>query len=226
MANSNRKRKLLDGMNKCIKNARSLLREAEILHANNAERRSIALAALAIEESSKVVLLTIYSHHEWESASAKTRKRLNRFLNNHDTKLTFFLDHNMAGWKTILYIRKKPHNQKKYKARAEIFQRILKSHKILVDFMVRNKVITLGDLKLRCLYVDMIPDKAVFKEPLRVPPKVVASALFLANRHLRDIVQLRDTFRRTKTDRLVDDILGYMLKDYELEKLADILKIE
>src|SRR5579875_191933 len=63
---------LLQGMNLCLRNARSLLREAEVLAQARAMSRAFMLAVLVQEEAGKVVLLTLMSHGDRSEADDRT----------------------------------------------------------------------------------------------------------------------------------------------------------
>jgi AbiV family abortive infection protein len=98
------KRALLSGMNLCLRNARALLKEAEMLARGGAASRVFALAVLAQEEAGKVVLLTLMSHGDRATADNKMLRALERAFVSHAWKLTLLAE---GAWKSTLYLRRR-----------------------------------------------------------------------------------------------------------------------
>jgi len=202
------KPELLRGMNLCLNNARSLLREADLLARAGARKRAVALAVLAIEETGKVVLLTLASHPERSTAS----KALTKTFYSHDAKTALLAE---QSWKGVLYVRRRKHATVPRSA----IQQWIGAYKSVDEFLTATKTQDEAKLKLRALYVDI--DKAGrFRPPIEIPSGVFSGLLRIARAGIRDAARLRDTFRRTRTDNLADDIINQMTKSSVLREAS------
>lgn len=188
------------GMTLCLTNARALLREARDLARLRHYERSFALAVLALEETGKVVLLTILSHSDRLDLDDRQANALWKRYRDHRAKTSLILDHH---WKGVLYVRKRKRLPKS-KGRA-LFERLLHHHRRLHVFMRLQRARALDSMKLRSLYVDHVGGRFVL--PPSVPAPVVRSLIVIAASAIDDASALRDSFRRSKTDRLADAII-------------------
>jgi AbiV family abortive infection protein len=120
---------LLSGMNLCLRNARALRKEAEMLARGGAGSRAFVLAVLAQEEAGKVVLLTLMPHGDRATADNRTLRTLERAFVSHDSKLALLME---GAWRAVLYLRrrKKAHAPVSPEVRAAF-----KNHKTLYDFV-------------------------------------------------------------------------------------------
>ncbi len=206
------KKQLLQGMNLCLRNARSLLKEAELLARAGARRRALALGVLAKEEAGKVVLLTVVSHSDRTTASKETLKDLARVFRRHDSKLALLAD---RSWKGVLYVRRR----KLPTVPRSSIQQLIRAHRSVIDFLDASKTQNEGELKLRALYVDVDTPGRRFRAPLDVPRGVLRGMLQIARSGIEDAGRLRDSFRRARTDALADAIISRMTKRETLNTL-------
>lgn len=222
------KKQLLQGMNLALKNAHSLLKEANLLAENKAYSRAFALGVLSIEEVGKVVLLALCYHKDRFAINKKNSNKFSRLFSKHCTKITFFEDYYCRKWKTFLYLL---HEDKQYKKKQrsdeELIKQFIKSFSEVYEYLKKMGLSSIIDLKLKCLYIDSSKNELEFLPPYKPPSKVVKSLLFLAKYHIKDAEELRDAFRRAKTTNFSEQLYMTMFKDYELRKdLEELEKLE
>ncbi len=145
-------------MNFALKNARKLLREANILFQRRAYRRAFGLAVLALEEAGKKVIMPL-----------------------------------------------------------------MDAIKDAYDYLEEAGISSIGELKLKCLYVDISENNLNFKFPYDIPPKVAKGMILITENQISNTSILRDSFRRAKTERLSDDILAIMVRNQEIREILDEL---
>lgn len=207
-------------MNLALKNARRLLKEANILYQRRAYSRAFVLAALALEEAGKVVFLTLCFSEERFEAHERTIRKFWRLYYSHFAKVAFFEDYNGSKWKSVLYVRKRKHEET-----AEFFRKVvmslLRAIKDIYDYLKEKGISSIGELRLKCLYVDVSENDLNFTLPYDVPPKVAKGMIIIAENQIRDTSTLRDFFRRANTQRLSDDILAIMVRDREIRQILD-----
>jgi AbiV family abortive infection protein len=207
------KGELLRGMNLCLRNARTFLKEANLLAKANLRQRAFVLAALAMEEIGKLVLLTLMSHRDRATASDKTlNDLLYKVFYKHNSKIAL-----QAGgrWKGVLYVRRKKHVDP---PESQIRQ-LLRAHGRLFDFLDAANVKDVAELKLRALYVEIDRSKGQFLPPLNIPRGFLSAFLYLAGSETKDAARLRNTFRRARTDSLAEEIITRITKSYDLMAL-------
>lgn len=216
------KKQLLQGMNLALKNARRLLKEANILYQRRAYSRAFVLAVLALEEAGKVVFLTLCFSEERFEAPESMIRNFWRLYTSHIAKVAFFEDYNGSKWKSVLYVRKRKH-----KDTAEFIRKVIKplmrAIEYVYDYLEEAGISSIGELKLKCLYVDVSENDLNFKLPYDVPPKVAKGMILIADNQISDTSTLRDFFRRAKTGRLSDDILAITVRDQEIRQILDEL---
>jgi AbiV family abortive infection protein len=201
------KRKLLQGMNLCLRNARSLLREAEILAQAGAMSRAFVLAVLAQEEAGKVVLLTLMSHGDRSRPDEETLRALAAAFVSHDTKLTLLAE---DAWKAVLVLRRR---KAAPRIHTPVYRAERKAHKTLFDFFEGGEA-DLGKMKMRALYVDVSAGRD-FLRPLTAPRRVLSATLQVTRSAIRDAGTLRDFFRRARTDDLAYEIITLIEKRHK-----------
>jgi AbiV family abortive infection protein len=207
------KQELLRGMSLCLNNARSLQREAYLLARAGAQKRAFALTVLAMEEAGKIVLLTVASHSDRATASEETLKALTRVFRSHDAKTALLAE---RSWKGVLYVRRR----KLVAVPRSSIRRLFDAHKSVIDFLSANGVEGVAELKLRALYVDIDNAQRRFRPPIEIPSGVLSGLLRIARSGIKDAARLRDTFRRSRTDNLADEIIAQMTKPLTLETLS------
>ena len=206
------KGELLRGMNLCLRNARSLLREARLLAQAGARKRAVALAVLAMEEAGKVVLLTLGSHSDRAAASNQTLKDLGKVFRSHNTKVALVAE---RSWKNVLYVRRRKH----VNPPASSIRRMIGDYKRVLDLLGATGAEDEAALKLRAMYVDIDNARGRFRAPVEVSSADCSALLRIARSGTRDAERLRNTFRRAGTDRLTEDIMGLMMKSSDLQAL-------
>ncbi len=189
-------------MSLCLQNARALLREARVLRQSRAHKRALVLAALSMEEAGKVVFLAIASHSDWGDMPQDARNRLWRQFLSHKAKLWHLMN---PAWKSVLYVRKRKFSHVP-KALLRQVKRLEKAYARVGRYLKRLKVETIADLKVRCLYVDADKRTEKISPPCDVPPEVTTDMLTIADSGIKDAQKLRDTYRRSDTNRLVEAI--------------------
>ena len=208
---------ILRGMNLCLKNAKSLLKESQSLHELRASNRSFVLSALALEETGKVVFLTLFSHSDSLHLSDKSLKKIWNKFRNHKTKTILALHH---AWKAVLYVRRKKHVPS---AEGEAsYKRLLRAHRLVSSFMGQARVESIADLKLLSLYVDFSNGK--FHQPPKVPLKVSGALIEITGSGVEDARRLRDTFRRARADSLAEAIMMVMFRSETLHETVRLLE--
>lgn len=214
------KKQLLQGMNFALKNARKLLKEANILYQRRAYSRAFVLAVLALEEAGKVVFLTLCFSEEGFETPERTIRKFWRLYSSHIAKIAFFEDYNGSKWKSVLYVRKRKHDET-----AEFYKKVIMplmdAIKDVYGYLEEVGISSIGELKLKCLYVDVSENNLNFKLPCDIPPKVAKGMILIAENQISDTSILRDSFRRAKTNRLSDDILAIMVSDQEIREILD-----
>ena len=221
------KEQLLEGMNLALKNARSLLKEAELLVHHNAYARAFALGTLSIEEVGKVVFLTMSFHRDFLEAKKKDVDKFWKWYSSHRAKVDFFEHFYLRKWKSVLYVHKRKHNTKS-EGDSESFRRFMNKIGTIYSYMGEVRVSSISELKLKCFYSDIDRKTLKFCTPPHVPKKVVQALLFLTKSHIRDGENLRNVFRRAKSDRISEEIMVEMFKStgiVELGKLARELSL-
>lgn len=202
------KKQFLAGMNAALKNARSLVKEAELLAEHKAYSRAFVLNVLSLEESAKVVFLTMCAHSDRFDLDQKTINRIWKLYSSHQVKISFFESGDSRKWKRLLYVRKRKHNNEN----EEYFKKTVKPlHRAYIDlfeYLKRLKLSSVVELKSKCLYVDINKNRLNFQAPIRVPHKVVKAMIRITKQEIKDTERLRDTFRRAKTDQLSEDIVA------------------
>jgi len=216
------KKQLLQGMNLALKNARRLLKEANILYQRKAYSRAFVLAVLALEEAGKVVFLTLCFSEERFEAPERIIKRFWRLYSSHTAKVAFFEDYNGSKWKSVLYVRKRKHEETR-KFFQKVVKPLMRAIKDVYTYLEKVGISSIGELKLKCLYVDVSESDLNFKLPYDIPPKVAKGMILIAENQISDTSTLRDFFRRAKTGRLSDDILAITVRDQEIRQILDEL---
>jgi AbiV family abortive infection protein len=217
------KKQFLTGMNLALKNARSLLREAHLLAERSVYGRAAALAVLSLEESGKVVFLTICSHRDRLKSDQKTLNRLWRQYTNHQTKIDFFESWYRRKWRGVLYVRKRKHDGETEQNTRDEVAPSLKALQAVYGYIRSKNLTSIAELKLKCLYVDIDEKTHDFSLPYKIPYKVVKGLMLLAKSQIEDAGQLRDASRRGTTDQISDDITAVMFKPQMLRLLRDRL---
>ena len=213
------KSQFLQGMNLALRNARSLLREAEFLAKRRAFSRASALAVLSLEESGKVIFLTVCSHGDRFHASQKALSRLWKRYRDHQTKLHFFESWYGRKWRGVLHVRKRKHHDETEESYKREVQPLLKAVRKVYTYIRSMKLHSVAQLKLKCLYADMDEKTHDFLLPPKVPASVVKGLLLIAKSQIDDVAKLRDTFRRAKTDQISEDIINLMFEPEMKERL-------
>ena len=212
------RRETLRGMNLALVGARSLLGEARLLKRHGATSRAIALTILSMEETAKVVFLTLFSNPERQSLNQRSLRRLWRIFSSHDGKINLLMD---GTWKSILYVRKRA----RAKGAKDHAVRLLQDFAALDRYLQAGHVTTLTKLKERCLYLDIDPRSAFFVSQFRVPRRITSALVHLAESNIKDAMVLRDSFRRSRTNSLSEAILTVMTRSQVLEQIASDLGI-
>jgi len=216
------KKQFLVGMNLALKNARSLVREAELLAKHRAHSRAFGLGILSLEEAGKVVFLVMCSCADRFKEEQKTLNKLWKLYSSHKAKIAFFEDFYRVKWKQVLYFRKRKHKKESEKDRKEM--RLFEKATVdVANYLKRVKLSSFARLKSKCFYVDIDRKTLDFHPPYQVPHNVAKGLILLAKGHIKDAEKLRDTFRRTRTEQLSDDIIALMFKREFLEQLSQTL---
>lgn len=211
------KEQLLQGMNLALKNARSFLKEANLLAKNKAYSRAFALGVLSIEEVGKVVLFALCYHKDRFATNQKISNRFSKLLSKHCTKISFFEDYYCRKWKSFLYLlHEDKHYKKTQRSDEGLIKQFIKSFSDVYGYLEKMGLSSIIELKLKCLYIDSSKNGLEFLPPYKPPLKVVESLLFLTKHHIKDGEELRDAFRRAKTTNFSEQLYMTMFKDYEL----------
>ena len=213
------KTNFLRGMNYALRNARELLSEASTLYRKGAYRRAVSLSVLALEEAGKVVFLVMCFNEERSTTPKRNLDELWRHFYSHKTKVRFFNDYDSSQWKLLLYVKKRKHNESAVYIR-KVIRPLLVANTSVYSFMKRNKIRSIGDLKLRCIYVDVSKDGMQFVLPCSVPAEVAKSMMIISKAHIHDAASIRDSFRRSRTTRLSDNIIDIVTRDFQMEKIG------
>jgi len=213
------KKQFITGMNLALKNARSLLREAQVLAERRASSRSAALAILSLEESGKVVFLTICSHSDRLETNQKTLNRILKRYKDHQMKVDFFESWYKRKWRGALYVRKRKHDDENEENYKRDVVPLLKAIQTAYRYLKSMNLRSLTELKLKCLYVDIDERTHKFLSPCEVPSNVVKGLLLIAKSQIEDAGKLRDTFRRAKTDQISEEIIDLMFEPEMKQKL-------
>ena len=207
------KQESVRGMNLALAGACSLLSEARLLKKHRSTGRAAALAILSMEEAAKVVFLTLFSNPERQSLSGRGLRRLWRIFISHEGKINL-LTH--PTWKSVLYVRKRVHTRGNRKQAT----RLIQDWAAVDGYLEAVHLDTFTKLKERCLYLDIDQSSAFFVPQVRVPSGIASALIRLAESNIRDTMVLRDSFRRSKTNSLSDDILNVMTRSQVLSQLA------
>jgi AbiV family abortive infection protein len=210
---------LLKGMRLCLANATRLFKSARILHNSGANNAAFVFGVLALEEAGKVVYLTILSHSDRNSLSDKAANNLHGYFFNHSTKAQMALH---GSWMSVLYVRRRKHVR--ITPTVDTHRRkALRAYRAVGDFIEKTPgAEDIAGMKLLALYVGSRND--VLAEPPRVPPAVAASLIMIVGGIIRDARRLRDTFRRSRTDKLADSIIAVMFKRQLLHAMYKALQ--
>ena len=210
-------------MNLALKNARSLLREAKLFTERRAYSRAAVLAILSLEESAKVVFLTICSHSDRLDADQKTLNRIWKQYKDHQTKIDFFESWYRRKWRGALYICKRKHYDETEENYITEVVPFLNAIKTVYGYIKSTNLSSLAELKLKCLYVDIDEKTHDFSLPYKIPYKVVKGLMLMAKSQIEDASKLRDVFRRGRADQISNDIITLMFKPEMLRRLRDQL---
>lgn len=206
------KKQFLKGMNLTLRNARSLLREAELLIKHKAYGRAFALGVLSLEEVSKVVILTMCYHSDRFKLDQKAMNKLWRSFSEHQAKISFFESAYGRRWRTALYMRKRKHHDETERYFKKTVEPLLKAWTEVYEYLEKVELSSLTELKLKCLYVDIDEKPLDSHAPYDVPRKVIKALMLIAKSEIKDAEKLRDTFRRAKTDGISEDIIALMFE--------------
>jgi AbiV family abortive infection protein len=166
-----------------------------------------------MEEVAKVVFLTLSSNPERQTLSGRGLRRLWRIFISHEGKINL-LTH--PTWRSVLYVRKRVRTRGNRKQA----RRLTQDWAAVDGYLDAMHFSTFTKLKERCLYLDIDQRSAFFVPQLRVPNAVVSALLRLADSNIKDTMALRDSFRRSRTNSLSDDILNVMTRSQVLNELA------
>ena len=122
-----------------------------------------------------------------------------------------------------MYVRKRKHDDETDENYRKEVVPLLKAIQTVYRYIKSVNLSSLAKLKLKCLYVDIDEKTHDFRLPCMVPQKVVKGLLLIARSQIEDAGMLRDTFRRSRTDQISDDLIALMFKPEMLQQLRDQL---
>jgi AbiV family abortive infection protein len=211
----------LKGMRRCLANARRLLKAARALHRTGSHNAAFVLGALALEEVGKVVYFTLVSHSQRERLRQEDAEAIHKLFFDHSAKVQLALN---EAWRTVLRLRRRKDVPLSLVGPGD--WRLRRAHQTVDKYLERTRgADDIAAMKLEALYVGS--RRNLFSEPPRVPLAIAAGMILIVETAVKDAGRLRDTFRRSKRDRLVGAIarVDEQLLQAQLDELAQARRV-